>query len=293
MAAQIRTRLLAEGKITREMIESYVEAYARAYGEDMDAYIEEIVADAYAGMNRTDYGTNQLRTDVQMDVGQWKKKTGSARAPPVGNKWSAGYDPETASIKEQLRNSTKELEEMNVVVSVRTPTEFTSKSAAAKWAVSLLAKHGGKVDRQGYGEIFFSQKDINKAVDYADTNEEKAAVATVPMVLKRGKEIGGHRNHKGREKQTITFAAPVELNGQRGNVAVVVNKNGNHYYTHRIVAPDGKTFVFRKEDAAQEPSRGVTVFGSLADTTSAASETSISKTGETVKTKFSASAEQA
>ena len=292
MAAKIQKRLLGEGKITKAMIESYVDAYAGIYGDDTDAYVEEIIADTYAGMNRTDYGTNQLRADVKVEVGQWQKKSGSARAPPAGNKWSAGYDPETASIKDQLRNSIGELNEMNVVASIQTPTKFTSKSAAAKWAVNLLAKYGGKVDRQGYGEIYFSPKDINKAVDYADTNEEKAAVAAAPMVLKRGKEIGGHQNHKGREKQTITFAAPVVLNGQRGNMAVVVNKNGNHYYTHRIVTPDGRTFVFNKEDAAQEPSRGVTVSGSLADTTSAASKASISKTGETVKGKFSASAQQ-
>ena len=289
MAAKIQKRLLSEGKITKEMIESYVDAYAGIYGDDTDAYVEEIIADTYAGMNRTDYGTNKLRADVKMEVGQWQKKSGSARAPPAGNKWSAGYDPETASIKDQLRNSIDELNKMNVVASIQTPTKFTSKSAAAKWAIDLLAKFGGKVDRQGYGEIYFSPKDINKAVDYADTNEEKAAVAAVPMVLKRGKEIGGHQNHKGREKQTITFAAPVALNGQRGNMAVVVNKNGNHYYTHRIVTPDGRTFVFNKEDAAQEPSRGVTVSGSLADTTSAASKASISKTGETVKKKFSMS----
>lgn len=289
MAAKIQKRLLGEGKITKEMIESYVGAYAGIYGDDTDAYVEEIIADTYAGMNRTDYGTNKLRADVKMEVGQWQKKSGSARAPPAGNKWSAGYDPETASIKDQLRNSIDELNKMNVVASIQTPTKFTSKSAAAKWAIDLLAKFGGKVDRQGYGEIYFSPKDINKAVDYADTNEEKAAVAAVPMVLKRGKEIGGHQNHKGREKQTITFAAPVALNGQRGNMAVVVNKNGNHYYTHRIVTPDGRTFVFNKEDAAQEPSRGVTVSGSLADTTSAASKASISKTGETVKKKFSMS----
>lgn len=288
MAAKIQKRLMGEGKITKEMIESYVDAYAGIYGDDTDAYVEEIIADTYAGMNRTDYGTNKLRADVKMEVGQWQKKSGSARAPPAGNKWSAGYDPETASIKDQLRNSIGELNEMNVVASIQTPTKFTSKSAAAKWAVNLLAKYGGKVDRQGYGEIYFSPKDINKAVDYADTNEEKAAVAAAPMVLKRGKEIGGHQNHKGREKQTITFAAPVVLNGQRGNMAVVVNKNGNHYYTHRIVTPDGRTFVFNKEDAAQEPSRGVTVSGSLADTTSAASKASISKTGETVKGKMSA-----
>lgn len=88
MAAKIQKRLLGEGKITKEMIESYVDAYARAYGDDTDAYVEEIIADTYAGMNRTDYGTNKLRADVKMEIGQWQKKSGSARAPPAGDKFS-------------------------------------------------------------------------------------------------------------------------------------------------------------------------------------------------------------
>jgi hypothetical protein len=88
MAAKIQKRLLGEGKITKEMIESYVDAYAGIYGDDTDAYVEEIIADTYAGMNRTDYGTNKLRADVKMEVGQWQKKSGSARAPPA--KYSVG-----------------------------------------------------------------------------------------------------------------------------------------------------------------------------------------------------------
>lgn len=93
MAEKIQKRLVGEGKITKEMIESYVDAYAGIYGDDTDAYVEEIVADTYAGMNRTDYGTNQLRADVRMEVGQWQKKNGSARAPPV--KMSAAKDQTT------------------------------------------------------------------------------------------------------------------------------------------------------------------------------------------------------
>ena len=104
MAAKIQKRLLSEGKITKEMIESYVDAYAGIYGDDTDAYVEEIVADTYAGMNRTDYGTNQLRADVKMEVGQWQKKSGSARAPPA--KMSAskynGYTSEQLAYTKKL-----------------------------------------------------------------------------------------------------------------------------------------------------------------------------------------------
>lgn len=92
MAAKIQKRLMGEGKITKEMIESYVDAYAGIYGDDTDAYVEEIIADAYAGMNRTDYGTNKLRADVKMEVGQWQKKSGSARAPPVKTQYSIKKD---------------------------------------------------------------------------------------------------------------------------------------------------------------------------------------------------------
>lgn len=101
MAAKIQKRLLGEGKITKEMIESYVDAYAGIYGDDTDAYVEEIVADTYAGMNRTDYGTNQLRADVKMEVGQWQKKSGSARAPPAKRKFSASADQTSVEQRKQ------------------------------------------------------------------------------------------------------------------------------------------------------------------------------------------------
>lgn len=197
----------------------------------------------------------------------------------------AEYDPVTAGIKEQLEHSAETLNAMRTVASVEVPQNFTSKSEAAKWAIETLKRTGYQVDRQGYGVIHFNAKDINRGANYADTSAEKAALAALPAVLKKGIEIGGHANHKAREKQTVTFAAPVELNGIRGNMAVVVNKRGDHYYAHRIVLPDGKGFVFsEKNNATREPSRGVTVSGSLAETTSVASKDSISNSAENVNT---------
>lgn len=82
MAQRIRERLVAEGKISKAQIDSYIDAYNAIYGDNTDAYVEEIVADAYAGINRTAYGTNNIRAEVTMEAGQWTKKSGSARAPP-------------------------------------------------------------------------------------------------------------------------------------------------------------------------------------------------------------------
>ena len=83
MAQRIRKRLVAEGKIRKAQIDSYIDAYNAIYGDNTDAYVEEIVADAYAGINRTAYGTNNIRAEVTMETGQWTKKSGSARAPPA------------------------------------------------------------------------------------------------------------------------------------------------------------------------------------------------------------------
>ena len=84
MAQRIRKRLVDEGKISKAQIDSYIDAYNAIYGDNTDAYVEEIVADAYAGINRTAYGTNNIRAEVTMEAGQWTKKSGSARAPPEG-----------------------------------------------------------------------------------------------------------------------------------------------------------------------------------------------------------------
>lgn len=83
MTQRIRKRLVAEGKISAAQIDSYIDAYNAIYGDNTDAYVEEIVADAYAGINRTAYGTNNIRAEVTMEAGQWTKKPGSARAPPA------------------------------------------------------------------------------------------------------------------------------------------------------------------------------------------------------------------
>lgn len=194
------------------------------------------------------------------------------------------YDPDTSTIKEQLENSREILNGMNVVVKAQVPENLKNKDDAAKWAANELKKTGYQIDRQNYGKIFFDKNDLDQGLRYADTPEEKAAIVALPYVLKRGIKIGEHDDHKKRTKKTITFAAPVELNGIRGNMAVVVNKHGNSYYAHRIVLPDGSVFKFsEKNNAAQELSQGVAVSSSLAKTTSAASEISVPNLAAGVK----------
>ena len=66
MAQRIRKRMVAEGKISKAQIDSYIDAYNAIYGDNTDAYVEEIVADAYAGINRTAYGGNAVGQTIKL-----------------------------------------------------------------------------------------------------------------------------------------------------------------------------------------------------------------------------------
>ena len=50
------------------------------------------------------------------------------------------------------------------------------------------------------------------------------------------------------------LAAPILINGKRGNVAVVVQQKGkNKYHVHRILMPDGSKFVYENIQQNAEP----------------------------------------
>lgn len=194
----------------------------------------------------------------------------------------------TTGIKEQIEENRDRLNSMEVVATATVPTNLGNFDAVTAWAMKELKRTGYAVDKPGFGKIIFDERQIRNGVKYAKTPAEKAAFAVLDKVLKRGVEIGAHGNHKNREKETVTFAAPVELNGIRGNMAVVVNRRGNTYYAHRIVLPDGTEFRFtEKKNAVQGPKRGVTAKGSLAESTSTTFVNTIPQSGEESNTKFS------
>ena len=194
----------------------------------------------------------------------------------------------TTGIKEQIEENRDRLNSMEVVATATVPTNLGNFDAVTAWAMKELKRTGYAVDKPGFGKIIFDERQIRNGVKYAKTPAEKAAFAVLDKVLKRGIEIGAHGNHKNREKETVTFAAPVELNGIRGNMAVVVNRRGNTYYAHRIVLPDGTEFRFaEKKNAVQGPKRGVTAKGSLAESTSTTFDNTIPQSDAESNTKFS------
>jgi hypothetical protein len=87
----LRERLIDALGLSREqrdkLARKYCEAYEGCYtGEDMSAYLDEIVCDAYAGINRMGLGADKLqervRTEADRAASQRTKKPAQTRGPP-------------------------------------------------------------------------------------------------------------------------------------------------------------------------------------------------------------------
>lgn len=77
--------MISEGELNA-MAQRYAEAYHGCYGMGSDAYIDEILCDAYAGINRGNLGVQKykdaVRPVVEQERQQTTKKADAARAPP-------------------------------------------------------------------------------------------------------------------------------------------------------------------------------------------------------------------
>lgn len=201
---------------------------------------------------------------------------------------------EQDSVKKQLREHQDALNNMKAVATIRdNGWKGMSTGAFRKKIVNDLKKTGYRVDNPSIGVIDFDEKLLNRSLNYIQTDAEAAAYQALPQVLKRGIEISGHGNHKGRDYETLTIAAPVELNGKRGNMAVVVMKTkGNRYKVHRILTPEGEAFALPEMTNAELNTVGTVTSGSQslggsAPAISSASADSVAEKLPPVKKRFS------
>lgn len=185
-------------------------------------------------------------------------------------------DDETKHIKQQISAYANQLNSMEAVFNskVYDVPNTKNKTVLKKWVLNLFNGKGFVIERQDIGNINVSDANLKESVNYLHDQAEIAAFAALPRVLKRGIQIKQTDNHKYRGYPTITLAAPVVINGVRGNMAATVKEtNARRYSTHRIVMPDGSAFVFDiKKDAGSSTARGVAKNGSYASPIDPASD---------------------
>jgi len=151
-----------------------------------------------------------------------------------------------SSLKSQLIAHQEELNSMEAVTNVK----YTKSGASygVQLAEILRTKFGNKISRADGANFLFDDKAIASLRGYVTSDEEAAAILASPYVLKRGKAISGHKSHKNKGHPSVTYAAPVTINGTRTNVAVaVLFSDKDRPHSLRVLLPNGKEFVIKKE----------------------------------------------
>ena len=191
---------------------------------------------------------------------------------------------ETSSIKEQIRENLDRLNKTDPVANIQTSNEYMAMKKAEKqnWVVEKLRSTNYKVNRKNFGIISFAQKHLKSAFNYfMKGSAEEVSFEALPQVLENGIEITNRSDHKNRGYGTVTIAAPVIINGKRGNMAVVVKRtNENYYKVHRVLTPNGEMFNLAdvKKETEPTPAGESPQNGSLATPISSVSPSIVAET---------------
>lgn len=276
-----------------QVAREYVQSYSGAYQSMEDVY-EEVLADAYAGMNRFRAGATQFTEAVQSEVQQSERASEPAqtsqetRGSPEG-RFSLEEKRYAKIINEQLLENRERIEEIDPVYEL-TGEEFAHSDKKLSDAVmEEFEKFGGEVEREGFGTVKFSKKRIKNDIMHGIGRMKAMTFAAVPSVIQNGVEIGREANWKGRGYDTYVFAAPAKLGDTGLLIGAVVTRDNreNKFYLHEVVDSEGN--AIKIDRATGEIKTSSDVSDGWASTPDALSGNSIAQTGEDVKQRFSLS----
>lgn len=276
-----------------QVAREYVQSYSGAYQSMEDVY-EEVLADAYAGMNRFRAGATQFAETVQSEVQQSERAYEPAqtsqetRGSPEG-RFSLEEKRYAKIINEQLLENRERIEEIDPVYEL-TGEEFAHSDKKLSDAVmEEFEKFGGEVEREGFGTVKFSKKRIKNDIMHGIGRMNAMTFAAVPSVIQDGVEIGREANWKGRGYDTYVFAAPAKLGDTGLLIGAVVTRDNreNKFYLHEVVDSEGN--AIKIDRATGEIKTSSDVSDGWASTPDALSGNSIAQTGEDVKQRFSLS----
>ena len=177
---------------------------------------------------------------------------------------------DTNSLIVKLKDSIPELSTMNPVVEL-TGNEFPKSNRKLTEQVGDFFKSlGNRVTRNGFGDITIDEAGIQSSIAHGLGRAKAVTFASVPDIIKNGKEIDIQQNWKGRRYDTHVFAAPVKVGDNTGYVAAVVTKNkrDNRYYLHEVLSEEGRILHINKNGSEGSFKTGVTNNGITSEPTS-------------------------
>ncbi|MBP5270789.1 MAG: hypothetical protein ILO42_07525 [Clostridia bacterium] len=205
------------------------------------------------------------------------------------------YQKNEHAIKHVLRENGNALINMSPVAEVVSDGINGMRKGIQVQIVLLDLKQYGKyIEREGFGKILIGENEIKEALSYIHDDAGFAAFKALPGVLKRGTIIDTDIDHKNNGFDTVTIAAPVVINGVRGNMGAIIKKTGKlRYKTHAILMPDGSRFVFEKQNAEFAPGKISAENGNAGLPSNSASNDIVSSENGFVKSKRQIGEDQA
>lgn len=194
------------------------------------------------------------------------------------------------SLVEQMNGHLDELEEMKPVATIEgTEVSFgKTRNENISNVEEFFDSIGNKVIRENFGTVELTKCGARATVQHGNSKAKQVAVAAVPEVIQKGKQIGYEQNWQGRGYDTYVFAAPVEIDGTKLYEGVIVREytrqNGmKNFYVHEVCWTDGSYVTFdtegnmtKKEDTPTQLPKAVR--STLADAQEVSSDTTIAQT---------------
>ncbi len=159
-----------------------------------------------------------------------------------------GTKSDTEGVLGLLRSNIPAIKDVKPVANV-TGQEVGKTDRVTDRVYNFFQSIGGKVRREGFGDVLFSKSKIkNSMVGHGIGDAKIELAAAVPGVIENGVQINYTPNWKGRGYDSYVFAAPVTYKGAETYVtAVVVRDTANRYYLHEALDAEGNV-LYRKAE---------------------------------------------
>ena len=261
-----------------DIVDKQMNSY-NSYMQDVDSKMPSIMDEVRAVTNSTTKMSD--RDSENSDTG-----IGVLYCDRDVTSWDIAWDDDNfSSLKSQMLAHQDEINEMSPVTDIIFD-KSKGKNYAAILNDILRTRFGYKIERQDGAKFLFDETAIATIRHYVTTDEGAAAVIAAPYVLKRGKAISGHKNHKNRGYTSVTYGAPVTINGERVNEVVsVMFADKNRVHAFHVLMPDGTEFVLKKikTDPGMEEA---TPKGGVPSPTGSVSNGKLSQPGKKVKKNY-------
>lgn len=166
-----------------------------------------------------------------------------------------GTKSDAEGVLSLLRSNIPAIEGVEPVANV-TGQEVGKTGRATDRVYNFFQNIGGKVRREGFGDVLFTMRRVKNSVVGHGSGEAKIQLAAaVPGVIENGVQINYTPNWKGRGYDSYVFAAPVTYDGKRTYVTAIVTKDSaNRYYLHEALDAEGNVLYKKAEgiDAASD-----------------------------------------